>query len=56
MQVRAFERYIPFIYIPSFLVRFAKARARLRQCAVSPDPLMFVYAILLNSHELAYKE
>ena len=30
---------------PFFLLRFAKALARLRQCEVSSDPLMFVYAI-----------
>ena len=34
-----------YIYIPSFYCDFAKALATLRQCEVSSDPLMFVYAI-----------
>ena len=35
----------PFVYFHTLCVRTAKALARLRGCAVSPEPSLFAYAI-----------
>ena len=44
----------PFGYLHTSCVRTAKALARLRGCAGSPEPSLFAYVISTSSHELAH--
>ena len=43
-----------FVYFHTLFVRTAKALARLRGCAVSPEHSLFAYAISTKSHVLAH--